>query len=302
MELGNFQKPVDSDEIKKRASEIIGEPVAAVSRVCEQWGEAEDEVREYDVYVIETDTGKYTLKKTGKKEAQISAQYLSKGDFAVPQFVGMQQAGDENWICLKYVEGNDLREMTDETTEKAAETLSKIQAHFWTPSMEKPPENEVEQRFVEYWKRILRRASSVAEDPLLRRAYQMFLDRQLTCPCTMSNGDFLQWNAIYDGKNVVMIDWGFGGMMPYSLDIARFLAHATETQSTFPFYMNNEQKELFLDRMYEKLKTKLSREQFDLDVKLATLNEYIEFVEAEEDEDGWYLTHARELAEKLLEM
>ena len=94
----------------------------------------------------------------------------------------------------------------------------------------------------------------------------------------MSNGDFLQWNVIYDGENVVVIDWGFGGMMPYSLDIARFLAHATETRSTFPFYMNDAQKELFLDRMYEALKTKISREQFNLDVKLATLNEYIEFV------------------------
>ena len=79
MELGNFQKSVDSDEIKTMAFEIIGEPVKAVSRICEQWGEAEDEVREYDVYVIETDAGKYTLKKTGSKEAQIYAQYLSKG-------------------------------------------------------------------------------------------------------------------------------------------------------------------------------------------------------------------------------
>ena len=175
-----------------------------------------------------------------------------------------------------------MRDMTDETTEKAAETLSKIQSYFWTPSMDKAPENEVEQRFVEYWKRVLRRASSVADDPILRKVYQMFLDRQLTCPCTMSNG--------------------FGGMMPYSLDIARFLAHATETRSTFPFYMNDAQKELFLDRMYEALKTKISREQFNLDVKLATLNEYIEFVEAEEDEDGWYLEHAQALAEELLNL
>ena len=247
-------------------------------------------MREYDVYVIETDAGKYTLKKTGSKEAQIYAQYLSKGEFHVPQYVGMRQAEDADWICMKYVEGNDMRDMTDETTEKAAETLSKIQSYFWTPSMDKAPENEVEQRFVEYWKRVL------------RRAYQMFLDRQLTCPCTMSNGDFLQWNVIYDGENVVMIDWGFGGMMPYCLDIARFLAHATETRSTFPFYMNNAQKELFLDRMYEALKTKISREQFNLDVKLATLNEYIEFVEAEEDEDGWYLEHAQALAEELLNL
>ncbi len=93
--------------------------------------------------------------------------------------------------------------------------------------MDKAPENEVEQRFVEYWKRVLRRASSVAGDPVLRRAYQMFLDRQLTCPCTMSNGDFLQWNAIYGGDKLV---------------------------------------------------------------------------EAEEDEDGWYLSHAQELAREFLEM
>ena len=39
--------------------------------------------------------------------------------------------------------------------------------YFWTPSMDKAPENEVEQRFVEYWKRVLRRASSVADDPVL---------------------------------------------------------------------------------------------------------------------------------------
>ena len=170
MESGIFQKPVDSDEIRKMVSEIIGKPVKTVSRICEQWGEAEDEVREYDVYVIETGAGKYTLKKTGSKEAQIYAEYLSKGEFNVPQYVGMHQEEDAEWICLKYVEGNDLRDMTDETTEKAAETLSEIQAHFWTPSMEKTPENEVEQRFVEYWKRVLRRASSVADDPILRTA------------------------------------------------------------------------------------------------------------------------------------
>ena len=84
MELGNFQKPVELDEIRKMASDITGESVKAVFRICEQWGEAEDEVREYDVYVIETDAGKYTLKKTGSKEAQIYVQYLSKGEFHVP--------------------------------------------------------------------------------------------------------------------------------------------------------------------------------------------------------------------------
>lgn len=102
MELGNFQKSVDSDEIKTMAFEIIGEPVKAVSRICEQWGEAEDEVRDYDVYVIETDAGKYTLKKTGSKEAQIYVQYLSKGEFHVPQYVGMPDTTSYPLFCEQF--------------------------------------------------------------------------------------------------------------------------------------------------------------------------------------------------------
>ena len=88
-------------------------------------------------------------------------------------------------------------------------------------------------------------------------------------------------------------------MMPYSLDLARFIAHATETRSTFPFYMNDNQKELFLNTVYEQISSKISYEQFRMDVKLALLNEYIEFVEADEDEDDWYLTHAQALAAEI---
>lgn len=223
MELGNFEKEINDKEIEKIASGLIPDKIRTLSHICEQWGEAEDEVREYDVYRIETDAKKYILKKTAKREAQI----------------------------------------------------------------------------YEYWKRILRRASFVADKPVLRKAYQMFLDRQLTCPRTLSNGDFLEWNAIYDGNHVVIIDWGFGGMMPYSLDLARFIAHATETRSTFPFYMNDNQKELFLNTVYEQIPSKISYEQFRMDVKLALLNEYIEFVEADEDEDDWYLTHAQALAAEI---
>ena len=42
--------------------------------------------------------------------------------------------------------------------------------------------------------------------------------------------------------------------MPYSLDIARFIAHATEDKATFSFYMNDDQKKIFVNGVYEKLK------------------------------------------------
>ena len=301
MELGNFEKEIKNTEIEKIAANIINEPIKAVSRICEQWGEGEEEVREYDAYIITSGLKKYILKKTGKREAEIYKYYLSKGNFSVPHFFGAWQEKEEEWICIEYVNGTDLSDMTDEIALQAAKSLGDIQINFWTNRTEENPESEVENRFVEYWKRILRRASFVADKPVLRQAYQIFLDRQLTCPCTLSNGDFLEWNAIYDGEKVVIIDWGFGGIMPYSLDIARFIAHATETRSTFPFYMNNSQKELFLNKVYEQLQTKISHEQFNMDVNLALLNEYIEFVEADEDENNWYIEHANELALEIIE-
>lgn len=154
-------------------------------------------------------------------------------------------------------------------------------------------------RFEVYWKRILKRAMYVADDKILRQAYQLFLDRQLTCPCTLSHGDFLQFNIMNTSGKIVIIDWGNAGRMPYSLDIARFIAHGTENRETFPFYMNDDQKKLFVDHMYKNLNNKPDYDQYLMDIRLAVLNEYIEFVEADEDDDKWYYNHARELAQNL---
>lgn len=88
--------------------------------------------------------------------------------------------------------------------------------------------------------------------------------------------------------------------MPYSLDLARFLAHATENQATFPFFMTDRQNALFLDEVYARLAEKPDHPQFLEDGRLAVLNEYVEFMEAGEDEDRWYSDHAQQLARELL--
>lgn len=74
------------------------------------------------------------------------------------------------------------------------------------------------------------------------------------------------------------MDWGFGGIMPYSLDIARFIAHATEDKATFSFYMNDDQKKIFVNGVYEKLKEKPDYQKYLLDIQLAVLNKYVELL------------------------
>ncbi|MCR5756276.1 MAG: hypothetical protein K6G30_15865 [Acetatifactor sp.] len=288
-----FYIDCEDDKIREIASKMTDVSIVKVEQICERYGEADEDVRHYDAYVIVLPDKTCILKKTNERERFNYEHFLSNNTFAVPDFYGSIKDGDNIWILVENVTGCDLRDMTDEITLKAAESLYNIQNHFWGSS-------EQDGRFEIYLDRINRRADYVKNHkPELYDTYHLFVERQSTCPRTLSNGDLLQFNAIWTGEAVKIIDWGFGGIMPYSLDIARFLAHATENRATFPFYMTDTQKLLFLDTMYENLTQKPAREQFLRDINLALLNECVEFVEADEDEDGWYYEHALALAKKI---
>lgn len=152
---------------------------------------------------------------------------------------------------------------------------------YWQNSEEDFEKNKQDDRFERYWKRINKRAECLKDEPELKAAYDIFLERQLTCPRTLCNGDFLQYNGIYNEINVKLIDWEFAGIMPYSLDIARLIAHGTEDRSGFPFYMNDALREIYIWEVYEGLSCKPDKEQYLFDIKLALLNEYVEFLEAD---------------------
>lgn len=300
MELGRFLISVQEESILYILSQIISDEIKSVYQVCERYGLEEDDVRYYDVYEVECSSGKRVLKQTDTREVYNYETYLLDENFPVPRYYGKYIQEDIVWILVEYVSGDDLRNMTDALAIDSAECLAQIQNKYWQQDENEFLHSKTDDRFEVYWKRILKRAVSVADNSKLRKAYQLFLDRQLVCPRTLSNGDFLQYNVMQEDDTVKIIDWGFGGIMPYSLDIARFIAHATKTGCTFPFFMTDEQKILFINSVYEKLTRKPEYEQYLQDIKLSVLNEYIEFVEAEEDENKWYYYHALQLADEIL--
>lgn len=301
MEFGNFEIAVTDETIKSIAMHLTNEKITGIRRVCQRYGEEADDVRYYDVYMIDFPSGRKVLKKAGAREVFNYETYLLDHEFPVPRYCGRWTENGENWILIEYLTGNDLRDMTDELAISAADTLSQIQNAYWQNDAEEFKAKKADDRFEVYWRRILKRAAFIEREPEIRKAYQLFLDRQLTCPRTVSHGDFLQYNVMSSQGSVYAIDWGFGGIMPYSLDIARFIAHATEDRSAFPFYMNDGQKKLFCERVYEKLEQKPPYSQYLRDIQLAVLNEYVEFVEADEDENAWYYQHAVKLAQGILE-
>lgn len=293
MEIGTFEERIDDPQILALCRKILGNTdITAVYRVCERYGQNPEDVRKYDVYNIDTAAGRKILKKASQREAWNYETFLKETSLPVPHYYGSCTEDGEIWIVLEFVTGGDLRDMTDALSVAAAESIMEIQNAYWNHA---PGE-----RFTAYLERIAKRYAFIQDTPVVGDAYRLFLERQKDCPRTLSNGDFLQFNTVNHNGTVCVIDWGFGGIMPYSLDIARFIAHGTEDRATFPFYMTEAQKGLFVQQVYERLNSKPDYRQFLFDIKLAVLNEYVEFIEADEDEGDWYLNHAKALAQEIL--
>ena len=275
--------------------------LAEVERFCDSTGEYQ---RKYNVYKISVEGKVYVLKHSDRAETVLYRDFLQGRDFAVPQYYGDTEYDGAIWLLMEYIDGPDLRQFDKDMALAGADTLSRIQNFYWGCEAE-------DGRFQRYWERINRRAKCLEKEPELAAAYQRFLERQKDCPRTLSNGDFLQFNGILQGGRVYMIDWGFGGIMPYALDIARLIAHGAEKQEAggFPFYMDDELRKLFVRAQYEGLRQKPDWDRYLMDIKLAAFNEYVEFLEEDlcdpeisrkEIEDGYYYKRARELAEIIL--
>lgn len=288
-----FEQKVDNNEIIQIAWSILGsEDETEFRQICLRYGEKADEVRCYDVYKFCYQGKMLVLKKGSNQEVDCYENYLTGKDFHVPEYCGSLRDGESIWFVTDFLDGTELSSMTDELALAAAETVAKVQNVFWNS-------NDTSRMDV-YRQKINKRYAFVKNEPVLGEAYRRFVERQKRIPRTLCQGDFLQINAINKAGTVYMIDWGSGGILPYALDIARFIAHGTEKQETFPITMNDRQKDLFVRRVYELLQEKPDYQQYLSDIRLAVLNEFVEFVAADEDDDGWYMRHARALAEEIL--
>lgn len=262
--------------------------------------------RTYNVYKITSGNQTYVLKKSDDKEIDIYEKLLEGKHLPVPKMEGWACSNNTKWLLIEYIAGPDLRMFNKDMAYGCADSLSRIFNKYWRE--DNFEQNLIDNRFERYWTRINRRAECLKNELTLAAAYRIFLDRQLVCPRTLCNGDFLQCNAIASDNGIILIDWAFGGIMPYSLDIARLITHGSEKYFPFPFYMTDEYRKIFLKGVYDKLLYKLDYKQFIWDVILSCLNECIEFIESElndasikrEEVFTYYYNNAHLLADIIL--
>ena len=262
--------------------------------IQEIYQQYEEQGRMYDVFRIECSACSYILKKVEKQEIFVYETYLKDRHLAVPDYFGSLRTEEGNWLLMEYCQGNDLSEMRNDLVMPLVTSLSQLQRKYWKTDIQ-------DDRFERYLKRIQKRAAFLRNRPRWEKIYHIFIDRQKELPLTLSCGDLLACHVIETKSGVKIIDWGFGGKMPYTLDVARFIAHSTVNKSTFPFYMSDEQKTIFVQRMYERLPEKMDRRQYQIDLELAIFNEYVEFMEAKEDFNHYYEWSGEVLLQKIEE-
>lgn len=291
------EKTEETDGMKDVLWRLAGIETFEAYRFCDDFT---GEHKRYDVFRIDHPGGTHVLKHFSEEahyEAEKAAYQTLPEGLPVPRVLGFL----DGYMLAEYIPGGDLKEADDESIAAAAKSLAEIMNSF--PFRE---DGDVSVREVEADYRRDRLASLLGE-PLLMQAYVVFLERLGTMPLTFGNGDFLPINCILNHQRVYIVDWEYSGFMPYTLDIARFIAHAGENGAVFPYRMSEAQKALFIDTVYSSLKEKPDRAVFDRDVRLALFDEYVMVLkyflgnpELERDEQfREYYERAVRLAEEL---
>lgn len=264
--LKNHDEPL---EIPKGFVDIIGTEEYEVFRFFDDC--VYDDEKGYNTYKIAAGNRAFVLKKYGSAEdlEDEVRQYSLLSGLPVPTLLGV----GEDCILMDFVKGDDMKLASDEGVTASAESLAAVMNAY---PMGRGYDTG---RYQRYLKRLDKRAGYLKDEPVLAAAFRVFFDRQREIPLTLSNSDLLPINVLFDGEKATIIDWEFGGFMPYALDIARFVAHATPDGSVTSFRMSDAQKRLFVDLVFDKLDVKPERAVFDRDILLAEFNECVEILE-----------------------
>lgn len=264
-----LKKPDEAPAIPAAFLSVIGTDAPEILRYFDD--SVYDKEKGYNTYKLTSPKGAFVLKKYAYPEdlEDELKQYSRLLGMPAPKLLG----ASEGMILMEHVPGDDLKLPTDDGIRAFAKSLTMIMNAY---PMGRGYAGE---RYARYMKRLEKRAGCLENEPKLKAGFALFCERQKDIPLSLSNADLLPINVLYDGEKATVIDWEFGGFLPYALDIARFIAHSRENGEVTGFRMTEAQKRLFVDLVYGGLENKPSREAYDRDIRLALLNEYVEILE-----------------------
>lgn len=253
----------------------------------------------YPVWHLVTDRGELVLKQASSREASVYRAFFLDGR-AAPHLLASGEAEGQCYILMEYVPGHDLCRCSRRELQLFLDALIEAQEKHWADW----DHRDVGYSFASCWENRQKRSAYMGE---LGKAYQAYLDAFATLPRTLCNDDMLPFNVLVQNERAVILDWDYGGILPYPSPLARFLAFGEENENAL-FYLRDEDRQFALDYYFMKLPFRhgISREEFDRTMDLFFFKEYSEWVycagisgDYEMEYYKKYAPMARRLAESL---
>lgn len=263
----------------------------------------EEDGTEYAVWLVDTGAQKCVLKRAKGNELAICRTFFSEQKPYVPAFLGACESGGDAYFLTEYCPGTDLRRCDREKLIKALDALIRMQDEFWGRKDLYDAANAYESAL----KSIEHRGKYLGS-ALLDAAFAKFREQYAKTPRTLCHDDLLPINLLI-GERAVLIDWEYGGMLPYPTSLARLIAHGRERDDAY-FYLSRADRDFAIEYYYEKLVKKhgVSYENYRRTLTFFLFFEYCEWVmlgnEYDSRDDARYtesLRLAEEAATRLLQ-
>ena len=262
----------------------------------------EEDGSEYAVWRVDTGSGKYVLKRAKAFELAIYRGFFRDKKPYAPAFYGSCAFDGAEYFLMEYCTGQDLRRCEREKLRKALDALIEMQDEFWQREELYDAAFTLEQSLVGIENR-----GRYLGSKRLEEAYAAFVQIYQTTPRTLCHDDLLPLNLLI-GERAVLIDWEYGGLLPYPASFARLIAHGREENGAF-FYMTQEDRNFAIQYYYDALISKhgISFSEYRHTLDYFLLYEYCEWVmlgnrydNRSDERYGYYLKLAEELAARLL--
>ncbi len=201
----------------------------------------EDSDNYYNVWKIEDNNKTYIFKQVNDIEADI---YSKVKVSALPKCFGVIDYYNKKYILIEYIDGNNLMKADRDSLIKVLDAIISIQKLFWDKMI------NIGYKYEDCKNKVLNRKNYLY-DEILEEAFDKFYNKFMTCARTLTHEDLLPFNVIVNDEKAFLIDWEYGGILPYPMMITRLIAH-TKDDKNYLFYMKTEDIEFAIDYYYEK--------------------------------------------------
>lgn len=235
---------------------------------------SEEDGGAYDVWKVDTGRETLVLKKAKGEELAVYSAFFPGNTPEVPRVLKSCSAEGGDWFLMEFVPGENLCRCTRENLTAALDALIALQIRWWE-------NGELADVGRSYEKSLAGRKTrgQYLCDPELERAYGDYLALYAALPQTLCHDDLLPFNVLVSEERAVILDWEYGGILPYPTSLARLIAHGSGEEGAL-FFMTEEDRAFAVDYYYRRLvKGKgISYEEYRRAVDLFLLYEYCEWI------------------------